>query len=398
MKKFNKIFLIFFLLTFIACGEKQPAGANHEVVNSDKNGKNKYDFSGVEKIVNDAIKDSAFPGAVVLVEKNGKIIFEKAFGHFTYDKNSPPVRTSTLFDLASVSKVIATTTAAMVCFDRKLFKLDDKVSKFIPEFSQNGKGDITIRNLLLHNSGLPAYKRFYKFCKNADDVLKDIYSTKLEYPTGSQTVYSDLGMILMGKIIEKVTGMTLDQFAKKEIFIPLGMKNTMYNPPDSLKKKCAPTEIDNYWRHKLIQGEVHDETAAMLGGVAGHAGLFSTAEDIAKVLQMLLQKGKFKGKQIVKAGTIRLFITKQSAGGGEESSRALGWDTKSPVGSSAGNLFSDKSYGHTGFTGTSVWTDPTRNLFVVFLTNRVYPTRENNKLLKVRPALHDAVINAIAKR
>ncbi len=380
-----------FFLYFVTCGEIQAGPQN-------KNEKEKYDFSKVEGIVNDAIKDSAFPGAVVLVEKDGKIIFEKAFGRFTYDKNSSPVKTGTLYDLASVSKVIATTTAAMICIDRKLFKLDDKVSEYIPEFAQNGKGNITIRNLLLHNSGLPAYKRFYKFCKNAGDVLKDIYSTKLNYPTGSQTVYSDLGMIMMGKVIEKVTGMTLDKFAKKEIFIPLGMKNTMYNPPDSLKRRCAPTEVDNYWRHRLIQGEVHDETASMLRGVAGHAGLFSTAEDIAKVLQLLLQKGRFGGKQIIKPGTIKLFIKKQSAEGGEESTRALGWDTKSPEGSSAGNLFSDKSYGHTGFTGTSVWTDPARNLFVVFLTNRVYPTRDNNKLLKVRPALHDAVINALGKR
>jgi CubicO group peptidase (beta-lactamase class C family) len=356
--------------------------------------KQKYDFNEVDAIVNNAIEDSAFPGAVVLVEKDGKVILDEAFGHFTYDKNSPSVKLSTIFDLASLTKVISTTTCTMICYDRGLFKLDDRVSKYIPQFAQNGKGDITIRNLLLHNSGLPAYKKYYEMYNNAADVLNDIYASKLEYLTGTKTVYSDLGIITLGKIIERVTGMTLDKFAQKEIFDPLGMKNTMYNPPDSLKKFCAPTEYDNYWRHRQIQGEVHDETASLLGGVAGHAGLFSTAGDIAKVLQMLLQDGRFNGKQIIKPSTVKLFTKRQN----EESTRALGWDTKSASGSSAGNLFSADSYGHTGFTGTSVWTDPERKLFVIFLTNRVYPTRENHKIYKVRPALHDAIITALENK
>jgi len=378
------LFLILFPL-LIACAKQ--------------NGKNKkeekeYDFSIVEKIVNTAIKDSAFPGAVVLVEEKGEIVFEKAFGHFTYDKSSSPVKLNTLFDLASLTKVISTTNGAMICIDRRLFKLDDDVSKYIPEFAQNGKGNITIRNLLLHNSGLPAFKQYYKMYNNSRDVLNDIYASKLIYTTGTKTVYSDLGIITLGKIIEKVSGMKLDEFAQKEIFNPLGMENTMYNPPDSLKNKCAPTELDNYWRHKQIQGEVHDETASMLNGVAGHAGLFSTAEDISKVLQMLLQKGNYNGRQLIKPETISLFTKRQS----ENSTRGLGWDTKSRKGSSAGSLFSADSYGHTGFTGTSVWTDPERKLFVVFLTNRVYPTRANHKLYKVRPALHNAVIRAIENK
>ena len=385
MFKAKKISLVFLLPILLVYGQ---GNCNNEVV------KSKYNFSKIEKIINNAIKDSAFPGAVVLVEKNGKIIFEKAFGHFTYDKNSRQMTLNTLFDLASLTKVISTTTCAMICFDRGLFKLDDKVLKYIPQFAQNGKGNITIRNLLLHNSGLPAFKQYYKMFDNGEDVLNDIYSTKLDYPTGTKTVYSDLGIITLGKIIEKVTGMKLDKFALKEIFNPLGMKNTMYNPPDSLKNRCAPTEHDDYWRHRQIQGEVHDETASMLGGVAGQAGLFSTAEDIAKVLQMLLQDGKFDGRQIIKSGTVKLFTKRQS----QNSSRALGWDTKSKTGSSAGDLFSGDSYGHTGFTGTSVWTDPERKLFVVFLTNRVYPTRKNHKLFKVRPALHNSVIKTLENK
>lgn len=384
MNKAKKYLLLILLAPLIIINGQQK----------NENKKSKYDFSNIQGIVNNAIKDSAFPGAVVLVEKDGKIIFEKAFGHFTYDKNSSADKITTLFDLASLTKVIATTTCTMICFDRGLFKLDDKVSKYIPQFAQNGKKEITIRNLLLHNSGLPAFKRYYEMYNNAADVLNDIYTTKLEYPTGTKTVYSDLGIITLGKIIEKVTDMKLDKFAQKEIFNPLGMKNTIYNPPDSLKNRCAPTEYDNYWRHRQIQGEVHDETASMLGGVAGHAGLFSTAGDIAKVLQMLLQNGEFNGRQIIRPGTIKLFTKRQS----ENSSRALGWDTKSKTGSSAGNLFSDNSYGHTGFTGTSVWTDPKRKLFVVFLTNRVYPTRKNHKLFRVRPALHNSVIETLENK
>lgn len=352
-----------------------------------------YDFSRVDKIVERAITDTAFPGAVVLVLKDDRIIYNKAYGNFTYDKNSAPVTTSTIFDLASVSKVIATTTAAMLCYDRKLFSLDDPVTKYIPEFKQNGKGHIRIKNLLLHNSGLPAWKKFYGTFDNPEDVLKDIYASSIEYSTGTKTLYSDLGMITVGKIIEKVTGKSLDEFCLDEIFTPLGMKNTFYNPSAVIKENISPTEYDNYWRMRQLQGEVHDETAFLLGGVAGHAGLFSTAEDLSKLLTVLLNNGRYNGKTFISAETVTLFTRKYSS----LSSRALGWDTKSEEGSSAGKLFGKFSFGHTGYTGTSVWADPGRKIAVVFLTNRVFPTRNNTKIIKVRPLLHNAVINAIEK-
>ena len=351
-------------------------------------------FKSVDELINQAIKDSAFPGANLLIAKDGEVIYEKSYGHYTYDKLSTKVSSSTIYDLASVSKVIATTTAAMICIDRKLFQLDDKVSKYISKFGVNGKENITIRNLLLHNTGLPAFKKYYEMYNNPDSVLMDIYSTKLDYPTGTKTVYSDLGMITLGKIIEKVSGKTLDQFCKDEIFDQLGMNNTFYKPSENIKNRIAPTEYDNYWRKRLLIGEVNDETASMLNGVAGHAGLFSTTEDLAVLLQMLLQKGYYQGKRFIDSNTVKLFVKKQS----QESSRALGWDTKSETGSSAGNYFSNDSYGHTGYTGTSVWTDPHKNLIVIFLTNRVYPTRNNTKILKVRPALHDEIIKAISEK
>ncbi len=381
MQMLNKIIFIYLLfLIFISSGCAQQKTENK-----------KYNFSEVDSVIYNGINEIAFPGAALLINLDGKTIYKKGFGKFTYDSDAPIVKTSTIYDLASLTKVIATTTAAMICIDKKYFKLDDKVEKYISEFGTDGKENVTIRNLLLHNSGLTAWKKFYDKTLTKNQILSDIYSSKLEYKTGSKTVYSDLGMIILGKVIEKVANTTLDKFCKKEIFEPLGMNNTYFNPPDSVKYRIPPTENDTYWRDRLIKGEVHDETASLLGGVSGHAGLFSNVEDIKKFLLMILSKGVYQDKRIINSATVEQFTKKQS----NESSRALGWDTKSETGSSAGNLFSENAFGHTGFTGTSIWVDPARNLFVVFLTNRVYPSRENNKLLSIRPELHNAVIRAI---
>ena len=380
MQSLSKISFILLSILFISFGCAQQKSEDE-----------KFDFTGVDSIIYNGITEKAFPGAALLINLDGKTIYKKGFGKFTYESDSPDVKPSTIYDLASLTKVIATTTAAMICIDRKYFTLDDKVEKFIPDFKANDKENITIRNLLLHNSGLPAWEKFYDKNLTKDQILSDIYSSKLEYKTGSKTVYSDLGMIVLGKVIEKVTNSSLDKFCKKEIFEPLGMNDTYFNPPDSVKYKIPPTENDTYWRNRLIKGEVHDETASLLGGVSGHAGLFSNVEDLAKFLLLILNKGFYKNKRIINPETVELFTKRQS----QESSRALGWDTKSETGSSAGNLFGTISFGHTGFTGTSIWVDPDRNLFVVFLTNRVYPSREKNKLLSIRPKLHDAVIRAI---
>lgn len=345
----------------------------------------------IDYVIQKAIDDKAFPGAVVLVWKDGRVIYENAFGNYTYDKGSEKVYPFTLYDLASLTKVVATTTAAMICYDRKLFSLEDKVVKYIPEFGANRKENITIKNLLLHNSGLPAWKKFYGRGLTSEDVIKEIYSSELEYETNTKTLYSDLGFITLGKIIEKVTSKSLAIFYVEEISKPLGQTSTVFCPPDIWKDLCAPTEKDDYWRMKTLQGEVHDETSAMLGGVAGHAGLFSTAEDISKLMAVLMNKGKLGDKEFIKQSTVELFTKRVS----NESTRALGWDTKSDSGSSAGKYFSKKSFGHTGYTGTSIWADPERNLFVIFLTNRVHPTRENTKILKVRPQLHNTIIQSL---
>jgi len=351
----------------------------------------KFDFSEVDSVIYNGISAKAFPGAELLIWKDGKTICKNGYGRLTYADTSSAVTTETIFDIASLTKVIATTTAAMLCYDRNLFKLDDPVARYLPDFGVNGKENVSIKNLLLHNSGLPAFKPYFKNNSNADDVIEDIFSSRLNFISGTKTVYSDLGMIVLAKVIEKISGQHFDEFCKKEIFLPLKMNSTLFNPPDSIKYKIAATEIDDYWRNRLIRGEVHDETASLLNGVAGHAGLFSTAEDIKKLLVHLVKSDSADQQLFFKKETVKLFTSRYS----NESTRALGWDTKSEENSSAGKLFDITSFGHTGFTGTSIWIDPTRDLIVIFLTNRVYPTRKNNKLSKLRPLLHDAVIKAI---
>ncbi len=387
MKKLTFIILFATSLGLTGCSSQQNIKFNDQV-NYPGN-----IFFIADSLIENAISDSAFPGAVLLVSKGGKIVHEKAYGHFTYDRTSPEMNINTIFDLASVSKVVGTTTMAMMLIDKGKMNLDDKVIKFLPEFNNNGKENITIRNLLVHNSGLAAFKKYYDVYSKADEVVNDIMNLAPEQDPGSKYVYSDLGMITLQKVMEKISGKSLDKFLEENLFRPLEMNSTMYSPPIELKELCAPTEFDNFYRMRQLQGEVHDERAYMLNGIAGHAGLFSTAPDLSKFLQMILQKGNYQGKQIIKSETVELFIKKQS----EQSSRGLGWDTKSPEGSSSGKYFDITSYGHTGYTGTSVWTDPTKNLFVILLTNRVYPTRNNNKLSKYRPLIHDAVYQAVVK-
>ena len=347
----------------------------------------------LDGIVERAIRDSAFPAAQLAVLRDGILVYDKAFGTYTYDPSSRPIDNSSIFDLASVSKVIGTTSAVMKLYDEGRLGLDDLVGQYLPQFTQGLKSAITIRHLITHRSGFPPFRRFFLMCSTAEEALDSVYATELVAAPGDTTIYSDIGMITMGKIIEKITGMSLSEFVNKEFFDPLGMKSTMYNPPSTLFDRVAPTEIDTLWRKALVRGQVHDENAALLGGVAGHAGLFSTASDLAIYMQMLLNKGVYGGIRFLKESTVEEFTRKHVEG----QDRFLGWDMKSPTGSSAGTLFSPSSFGHTGFTGTCIWTDPERKISVVFLTNRVHPTRANLKVSRVRPAVHDAVIRALVE-
>jgi len=350
-----------------------------------------YNFAKADELMNNAVKDSAFPGGVLLVGYRGKVIYNKAFGNFTYDPKSKKVNTNSLFDIASLTKVTATTPAAMLLCDEGKLNLDDLVIKYLPEFGNSGKEKITIRNLLLHNSGLPSFKPFYKTCKNAKEEIAAIMNCELEFEPGTKYLYSDLGMIVLQKVIEKIAKMPLDRFIQTRLFVKLGMNNTMFNPPKYRKNECLPTEIDNYWRNKLIQGEVHDETAYLLKGVSGNAGLFSTAADLAVYVNTLLNDGVYDNKVIFNPEIVKAWTTRQS----NHSSRGLGWDTKTDDKSSSGTKFSKNSFGHTGFTGTSIWADKDKKLFVILLTNRVYPNRNNSRLSTLRPKIHDAVVKAV---
>jgi len=350
-----------------------------------------FDFSEVNKLMDQAVSDSVFPGAVLLFGIDDSFLYSKAFGHYTYDKTSKPISTNSIFDLASVSKVIGTTSAAMILVDQNKLNLDEKVITYLPEFNNNGKEIITIRNLLVHNSGLAAFKKYYDEFSTAEEVINDIMNLELIYEPGSKYVYSDLGMITLQKVIEKISGKSLDKFLEENLFQPLGMNSTMYNPSNEIKQYCVPTELDDFWRMRQLQGEVHDERAYMLNGVAGHAGLFSTAEDLSKFVRMLLNDGEFNHNKVIKKETIDEWTTKQSS----QSDRGLGWDTKSEEKSSSGKYFSMNSFGHTGYTGTSIWVDKESKLFVILLSNRVHPTRANRKIIKFRPKIHDAISQSI---
>ena len=347
----------------------------------------------VNAVMDSALADSAFPGAVLLVAKDGKIVWEEAYGLMWYGADAPVMRTDAIFDLASVTKVIATTTATMVLYDRGQLDLDAPVKRYLPRLTGDGRDRATIRNLLTHTAGLPPFKRFFLDYETAEQIWDAIYATPLEYEPGTQSVYSDIGMMLMAKAVESISGKPLDRFCRDEIFEPLGMRDTRFNPPPSILNRIPPTEYDR-WRGRLVRGEVHDENAFAVGGVSGHAGLFSTAHDLAILLQTLLNGGAYGDIRLVRPETVSLFVERANVV--EGSSRALGWDTPSQP-SSSGRYFSRRSFGHTGFTGTSVWVDRDRQLFVILLTNRVHPTRENNKIRAVRPAVHDAVMRALLK-
>ncbi len=347
----------------------------------------------IDSIITVAIRDSAFPAAQVLVAKDGVIAYQKAFGTYTYEKSSRDISTNTLFDLASLTKVIVTTSCVMKLHDEKKLPLDTPVGDFFAEFNTGAKATVTVRHLLTHTSGLPPFRQLWKFVPDSLYAIDTVLSTSLVATPGDSTIYSDLGFIILGKIIERISGMKLDQYANKTFFEPLGMSRTMFVPTAELFRGIAPTEIDTSWRKRPVHGTVHDENAGFLGGVSGHAGLFSNARDLAVIMQMLLNGGTYGGQRFFSEGTVAEFVKKQ----GENSSRALGWDTKSPRNSSAGSMFAGNSFGHTGFTGTSIWADPQRKLFLILLTNRVHPTRANSKIAKVRPAVADAVINSLSE-
>jgi beta-N-acetylhexosaminidase len=348
-------------------------------------------------VIEQAIADKSFPGATLAVGYRGKVSYH-AFGHLSYEKDSPATRIDTMYDIASLTKVVVTTTLAEKLVEGDFpsaLDLDAPVERYLPEWASGPQPEwrhqVTVRNLMTHTSGLPAFQEYWRTSKGKADTLRMIFDEPLEYEPGTRVVYSDLGIILMAEIIQRLTGKPLDELANEFIFGPLGMQNSRYKPAKKLWPQIAPTEVDERWRHRLVQGEVHDENAYAMGGVSGHAGVFSASPDLAAFCQMLLNGGVYGHHRIVKRTTIAEFTVPQPLA---KNTRTLGWVVPTENGSS-GHYFSAHSYGHTGFTGTTIWIDADRQVFVVLLTNRVNPTRENHKIAEVRPAVHDAIMKAL---
>jgi CubicO group peptidase (beta-lactamase class C family) len=348
-------------------------------------------FQRAFQVLRDGITQRAFPGAAVAVTHHGKLIAHKAIGKRTYGRCSRPIKTYTIYDLASVTKVVATTPACMILHDRGRFNLDQCLVDLLPEFASDDprRRLVTLRMLLAHSSGLPAYVKLFQTAHNKEELLGQALQVQLTADPGARAEYSDIGFILLGEVLERITGEPLDKFCQREIFRPLELVTMMFNPPrHPYKAWIPPTEDDRTFRHRLIRGEVNDENAFVMGGVAGHAGCFSTALDVSIFAQCMLQGGS----PLVKKKTLEIFTRRQDSPPG--SSRALGWDTPSQP-SQSGKYFSSRSYGHLGYTGTSLWIDPDRQLSVTLLTNRTWPDRSSQSIKQIRPAFHDAVIEAL---
>ncbi|RMF55802.1 MAG: beta-N-acetylglucosaminidase [Calditrichaeota bacterium] len=352
-------------------------------------------FQEAYRVLEKAIADSIFPGAQIAIVLKDTLLASRGFGHHTYDKNSPPVTPSTIYDLASITKVAATTVVAMRLWEKKKIQLDIPVKSYLPKFSGGEKDSVTLRHLLTHSAGVHWWVDLWNKAKTKEEALDYICQLPLDYTPGDSMIYSDLGIILVGKILETITGKPIDQLATQLIYKPMGMTNTMFNPPKDLLSRIAPTEIGGSMHRGLIHGEVHDENAFFFGGVSTHAGLFSTAEDLAALSQMLLNGGIYRHYRFFTPQTIQYWTTRQNLP--EGSSRALGWDTPSDHGSSAGDYFSPGSFGHLGFTGTSMWIDPNREIAIILLTNRVYPTRERGGIYEVRRDFYNAAMRALLK-
>ena len=422
-------------------------------------------FASAFSILNDAIAHESFPAASTAVTYRGQLIALKAIGHFIHEADAPSfsrsvredgdfdlhsttsdevapsfasfakggqdtLTPSTLFDIASLTKVAATTPMAMLLYEQGLLDLEASVSAIVPEFTHDAAKDprrheVTLCMLLAHSSGLPAYEKLFLKAHTRAELLQAAFTTPLSADPGTRANYSDIGFIILGIALERLAGESLDRFCQREIFSPLFMTNTTFNPPADLRSQIPPTADEreaprskeetcgsdtpvretpaanqpssgsqqstrSTFRKRIIQGEVQDENASILGGVAAHAGLFSTAEDLAKFAHAMLNGGR----PILRPETISLFTRRESAPSG--TSRALGWDTPSTP-SQSGKYFSPESYGHLGYTGTSLWIDPTRQLSIALLTNRTWPDCSNQAIKQIRPKFHDAVIEALGQ-
>ncbi len=389
-----------------------PRGAFQTVAEPASVGMSPEALARVDSIVRAAIADSAASGAALAIGRHGRLVSLGGFGELAWGSGRPVTPTS-IFDLASVSKVVGTTTAAMMLAGEGALDLDAAVAPYLPWWAEGDprKEEVTVRQLLLHRSGLTPFRTWY-FEISGLDAYKDAAANEaLEYEPGTRTAYSDIGIMTLAWVLEEISGQPLDQLLRERLWEPLGMRETRYEPDASLRSRIAATEIDTIWRNELVWGRVHDENADAMGGVAGHAGLFSTAVDLSVFARMMLNEGvapactpdgepgepcpvrRTESRRLVDGAVLEEFTARFD----DSASRALGWDTPSER-SSAGDYFTEEAFGHTGYTGTSIWMDPELDLWVVLLTNRVHPTRANQKIGPLRRAVHDAVVLAITDR
>lgn len=372
------------------------------------------EFAAVEQALEEAAQRGVFPGAVLLVSRNGETLFERAVGKRSIDADSAPMRPEVVFDLSSLTKPLATTLAVMMLVHEKRLGLDDRVTRFFHNFGVHGKTHVTFRHLLTHSSGLAAHRPFFKdvaalekkgrpnfvASREAKEwVYEQVHREKLEAPPGTRAVYSDLGFMVLGQVVETVSGQTLDRFCQTRIFAPLKLSSTAFVDLSQLRQKrvepirdmIAPTQRCP-WRKRVLCGEVDDENAYAMGGVAGHAGLFGTARDIDVIANHLKDIAGGAPGLLPKDLVDRMWTLDTSVPG---STRTLGWDTPSPQRSLAGTKMSQHTVGHLGFTGVSLWLDLERGVNVVLLTNRVHPTRDNDKIVEFRPRIHDLVMETV---
>jgi serine-type D-Ala-D-Ala carboxypeptidase len=372
------------------------------------------EFRGLAATIEEGVAAGVFPGAVVLVSQGDRVLYQAAFGQRSLEPERTSMHQATVFDLSSLTKALATTTAFMLLMRERKVRVDDRITRFIPNFAVHGKAQVTFRHLFTHCSGLPAWKPFYRDIEHAEHhgrpnfvatrgakqfVYEAIHRARLEHPPGTHTAYSDLGFMLLGELIELLSDTTLDRFCHDRIFRPLGLRSmafvdlalTRLRRLTPVVDVIAPTERCP-WRKRILCGEVHDENAYAMGGVAGHAGLFANVTDVAALVGRL--RACWRGKDdFVPAEIVREFWTRDTTVPG--STWALGWDTPTPGASSAGRLLGPHAVGHLGFTGTSVWLDLDRDVTVVLLTNRVHPSRDDERIREVRPRVHDAVMEAL---
>ncbi len=346
----------------------------------------------IDLAVHEGIEAGAFPGALVMVGTHDTILLAKGYGHYTWSPSSAiPRMDSTIYDLASLTKVVATTSAIMILVDDGRVDLDAPVQRYLPEFVGEGKEQVTVRHLLLHRSGLRSFLPLDERASTADEARSLVLAESIRWPAGTRMVYSDLNAMLLGWIVQRVSGTSLSDFVDAHLFGPLGMSQTMFSPPKSKRNHIAPVGL---WRGHVIAGELHDQNAVRLGGVSGHAGLYSTGQDLATWAQLLLNNGQSaRGVQLFDTGTVQMFTERAS------DNRALGWEMNDTTQvASTGSLLSARAYGHGGYTGTSIWIDPQRDVFVILLTNRVFAPRTRRSITTLKHVRGEVADGAVELR